>query len=361
LIALSDELRPEAGDVLEALAAQGIAFKVISGDNPETVRATVAHLKLPLAHDPVVTGDLLAGAPNKAELIDQRSVFGRVSPQQKVEIVQDLKDRGRFVAMIGDGVNDVLPIKNSHLGIAMGEGSQASKTVAGLVLENNNFALLPETLEEGRTILRNVRRSAKLFLTKNVYSLLLILPGAVGLFGLPFPYVPQQVTLLNWLVIGMPALVIALSRERSRAPTKSDFLREVGWFAIRTGVVFALAGLTILLLSVQVWHDPVRTQRTLLLSVLVLLGITALLRALKDGESEPLVGDAKFRWVALAALPLYLVALSWPPSYNFFQLEPLTLLQWVQVLAVAVPAACLSLLSDRIKVRVDRSHATALG
>ncbi len=294
LVALSDELRPEAGSVLEALAAQGIAFKVISGDNPETVRATVAHLKLPLARDPVITGDQLAAAPNKAELIDQRSVFGRVSPQQKVEIVQALKDRGRFVAMIGDGVNDVLPIKNSHLGIAMGEGSQASKTVAGLVLENNNFALLPETLEEGRTILRNVRRSAKLFLTKNVYSLLLILPGAVGLFGLPFPYMPQQVTLLNWLVIGMPALVIALSRERSRAPTRSDFLREVGWFALRTGFVFALAGLTILLLSVQVWRDPVRTQRTLLLSLLVLLGITALLRALKDGESEPLVGDAKF-------------------------------------------------------------------
>src|SRR5262249_21169936 len=92
LIALSDELRPEAGSVLEALAAQGIAFKVISGDNPETVRATVGHLKLPLAHDPVVTGDMLATAPNKADLLDQRSVFGRVSPHQKVEIVQALKD-----------------------------------------------------------------------------------------------------------------------------------------------------------------------------------------------------------------------------------------------------------------------------
>jgi len=116
--------------------------------------------------------------------------------------------------------------------------------------------------------------------------------------------------------------------------------------------VFALAGLTILLLSVQVWRDPVRTQRTLLLSLLVLLGITALLRALKDGETEPLVGDAKFRWVALAALPLYLAALYWPPSYDFFRLEPLKLLQWVQVLAVALPAAGLSLLSDRIKVRL---------
>src|SRR5262249_13085194 len=156
-----------------------------------------------------------AAAPNRDELILTRSVFGRVSPHQKVEIVEGLQRKGRFVAMIGDGVNDVLPIKKSQLGIAMGEGSQASKTVAGLVLETNNLALCPETLEEGRTIVRNLPRSPNLFLTKNVYSLLLILPGAVGLFGLPFPYLPQQVTLLNWLVIGLPALVITLSRERS--------------------------------------------------------------------------------------------------------------------------------------------------
>jgi cation-transporting ATPase E len=349
LVALSDELRPEAGAVLEALAGQGIAFKVISGDNPETVRATISHLKLPLARDPVVTGDMLDSAPDRAELIERRSVFGRVSPQQKVEIVQTLKDRGHFVAMIGDGVNDVLPIKNAQLGIAMGEGSQASKTVAGLVLENNNFALLPETLEEGRTIVRNLRRSAKLFLTKNVYSLLLILPGAVGLLGLPFPYVPQQVTLLNWLVIGMPALVIALSRERSRAPTKSHFLQEVGWFAVRTGVVFGLAGLVILVLAVQVWEENIRTQRTLLLSLLVVLGITALFRALKDGEAQPLVGDWKFRWLAVAAVPLYLLALYWPLSQNFFRLAPLGWLDWVKVFAVAVPAYGLSLLSDRFR------------
>jgi cation-transporting ATPase E len=348
LAALSDELRPEAGAVLEQLAAQGIAFKVISGDNPETVRATVAHLKLPLAREPVVIGDQLASAPDADELIARRSVFGRVAPQQKVKIVQALEGRGCFVAMIGDGVNDVLPIKTANLGIAMGEGSQASKTVAGLVLENNNFALLPETLEEGRTIVRNLRRSAKLFLTKNVYSLLLILPGALGLLGLPFPYLPQQVTLLNWLVIGMPALVIALSRERSRAPTRSDFLREVGWFAVRTGVVFALAGLVILLLAVQVWGDDIRTQRTLLLSTLVLLGITALFRALRDGESVALVGDRKFRWVAAAAVPLYLLALYWPLSQDFFRLAPLDGVGWLKVLAVAVPAYGLSLLSDRL-------------
>jgi cation-transporting ATPase E len=348
LVALSDELRPEAGQVLEALAAQGIAFKVISGDNPETVRATVSHLNLPLAHDAVVTGDELASAADAEELIARRSVFGRVAPAQKVQIVETLQRQGRHVAMIGDGVNDVLPIKRSDLGIAMGEGSQAAKTVAALVLTTNNFALLPETLEEGRTIVRNLRRSAKLFLVKNVYSLLLILAYAAGLFGAPFPYEPQQVTLLNWLVIGIPAFAIALSRERSSGATKPRFLREVGWFALRTGVVFALAGLVVLFLAVDVFKYDQKTQRTLLLSVLILLGITVLLRALGDGEEQTPRGDTRFRLLAWAAVPAYLTSMYVPMVAAFFLLVPLSLEQWLLVLGVAVPAVGLTLLSDGV-------------
>src|SRR5204863_1595047 len=136
------------------------------------VRATIAHLHVPLARDPVVTGAELKTAPDPDSLIAQRSVFGRVEPKQKVQIIEALQRQGRHVAMIGDGVNDVLPIKRADLGIAMGDGSRATKTVAGLVLENNDFGLLPETLEEGRTIVRNLRRAGKLFLLKNVYTLL---------------------------------------------------------------------------------------------------------------------------------------------------------------------------------------------
>jgi cation-transporting ATPase E len=349
LLGLSDELRPEAGAVLEALASQGIAFKVLSGDNPETVRATVSHLRLPLAREPVISGDQLEASPDKAVLIETHSVFGRVAPQQKVDIVETLKQHGHFVAMIGDGVNDVLPIKRAHLGIAMGDGSAASKTVSGLVLQNNSFALLPETLEEGRTIIRNLRRSAKLFLVKNVYSFILLLLGALGAFGLPFPYLPQQVTLLNWLTIGIPAFIITLSRERSTSATRPRFLREVGWFALRTGLVFAMAGVAILLLSVWVNGDSLRLQRTLLLSTLTLLGVTSLLRALTDGETQPLRGDTKFRWLAVAAIPVYLAAMYLPVSARFFHLEPLNLAQWGWVLAVSVPAYLLCKVSDRVE------------
>jgi cation-transporting ATPase E len=349
LVALGDELRPEAGQVLEALAAGGIAFKILSGDNPETVRATIRHLNLALAKEPVVSGDELSSAPDPPALIGARNVFGRVVPRQKVQIVTVLQERGQHVAMIGDGVNDVLPIKRADLGIGMGGGSPAAKTVSGLVLENNDFALLPETLEEGRTILRNLRRSSKLFLVKNVYSLILILLCFTGVFGLRFPYLPQQVTLLNWLVIGVPALVIALSRERSTAPTRPHFLLEVGWFALRTGVVFALAGIAMLGLSRFFWPDiDHSSQRTLLLSTLILLGLTALFRALTDGEEAPLVGDYRFRLLGILAIPTYLAAMYWHWSARFFDLVPLTPLQWLLTVGISLAGYGLSLLSDQL-------------
>jgi cation-transporting ATPase E len=345
LVALSDDLRPEAAGVLKALAEQGIAFKVVSGDNPDTVRATIG--KLPLADDKVYSGADLASAPDAAEIIRTGSVFGRVAPQQKVLIVETLQKQGRCVAMIGDGVNDVLPIKRADLGIAMGAGSQASKTVSGLVLETNNFDLLPETLEEGRTIVRNLRRAGKLFLVKNVYSFMLILAWGFKLLGF-FPYEPQQVTLLNWLVIGFPALLIAFSRERSRGPARRDYLREVGGFALRSGVIIAAGALVMMRLATWMWPDDETEQQTLLLSVLILLGITVLLRALDDGE-ENLRSDTWFRLLALLSVPAYLLAMYVPPSRYFFALAPLTLSQWGMVLAVVLPTYGACLWSDRWK------------
>ena len=363
LVALGDELRPEARPVLEELASQGIRFKILSGDHADTVQATVAPLIAgsdaaavkALADTQVVSGDELRAASDPAELIRTRCVFGRVSPAQKVQIVAALKKQGRHVAMIGDGVNDVLPIKNAHLGIAMGDGAAASKSVAGIVLETNNFDLLPQTLDEGRTILRNLRRAGKVFLVKNVFALVLIV-GALGVFGLPFPYLPRQVTLLNFLTIGVPTFLIMLNRERSSPTTAARFLREVGSFAARTGLVIGLAGLLLLWLSNRVWQDDEQTQQTLLLSVLVLLGLTTLLRALGDGQARLSPGDRRFYWLAAAALLLYLAVMYWPLVGEFFALTPLTPGQWGTVLSIACGSSLLLLLSDY--VRHCRSIAT---
>jgi cation-transporting ATPase E len=343
LVALSDELRPEAGAVLEALAGQGIRFKILSGDNPDTVRATVGHLRLPLAREPVVSGDELAAAPDRPRFIAAHSVFGRVAPQQKVEVVTALRGQGHHVAMIGDGINDILPIKRADLGIAMGAGSAATRTVAGLVLESNDFGLLPETLNQGRIILRNLRRAGKLFLLKNVYTLLLIV-AALGVFRLDFPYLPQQVTLLNLLTIGVPAFLIMLTRERAAAPSGPRFLHEIGWFAVVTGLVTGVAGLVLFLVSARGRGDPVEAQRTLLLSLLVLLGVGNLLRVLRHGERQAPAGDRLLWLWAPAALLLYLLAMYQPPAADFFQLVPLAPSEWGLVLAVALPAfaACLA-------------------
>jgi cation-transporting ATPase E len=340
LIALGDELRPEARPVLEDLANQDIRFKILSGDNADTVRALIAPLTAgtnadalkALVETPVLSGDELSAAHDPAELIRTHCVFGRITPAQKVQIITALKNQGRRVAMIGDGVNDVLAIKNAHLGIAMGDGAAASKTVSGLVLETNNFDRLPETLDEGRTILRNLRRAGKVFLVKNVFALVLIV-GALGVFGLPFPYLPRQVTLLNFLTIGVPSFLIMLNRERSASASAAHFLREVGSFALRTGIVIGLAGLMLLGLSARAWPNDSEIPRTLLLSFLVLLGLTTLLRALSDGETHLSPSDRRFRWLTVAALLVYLAVMYCRPIGGFFALVPLTVTQWVIVVA----------------------------
>src|SRR5262249_18947613 len=162
-----------------------------------------------------------------------------------------------------------------------------------------------ELLEEGRMIVRNLRRAGKLFLTKNAYMLILIV-GALGIFNLPFPFEPQQVTLLNFLTIGIPALLITLDRDRASA-SRGHFVREVGWFAVRTGVVTGLMGLALMLISARLWDDDARMQRTMLLSTIVLLGFVTLWRALADGGTTD--GDHVLRWLPALGFVVYLAVM----------------------------------------------------
>jgi cation-transporting ATPase E len=291
---------------------------------------------LPLGAGPVVSGDQLSAAPNGDHLIESGTVFGRVTPKQKVEIVTALQRQGSRVAMIGDGINDILPIKRADLGIAMGAGTAATRTAAELVLETNDFGLLPATLDEGRLILRNLRCAGKLFLLKNVYTLFLIVL-ALGVLGLPFPYLPQQVTLLNTLTIGIPAFFIMLSRQRA-GPSRGDFVSEIGTFALAAGLVVGVAGLAVLLLSAWCLGDDPQTQRTLLLSTLIVMGLASLLRVL------PWRGSWLALWPTLA-LAVYGLVMYWPLTAAFFELTPLSRGQWGLVLAVALPAAAVLLLA----------------
>ena len=342
VVALQDELRPGVEAVLESLAAQGVGIKLLSGDHPETVRATVSRLNLPLAREPVRTGADLDAAPDRDALVAATAVFGRVAPRQKLAIITALQAGGRRVAMIGDGVNDVLAIKTADLGVAMGAGSPAAKTVAGLVLETNRFELLPAALTEGRTVLHNVRRAAKLFLLKVVYTLLLIVV-LVGLLGEAFPYLPQQVTLLNALTIGGPAVLIMLSKAPPGAAVRAAFLPEVGRFVLGMGLPIGGCGLA-------AWHlgDGTGERRTFLLSTLVLAGLGNV--ALVGEGDRRLVG-----WAGLAGV-LFLATMYVAPAAAFFALTPLAAGQWAAVVGVAVAGFTAGWLVTRWQPEVDHQR-----
>jgi cation-transporting ATPase E len=339
LIGLRDQLRPEAVEVLAELASQGIQFKVVSGDHPETVRATVRTLGATFAGAHLVTGDEWTASPDQAEVADRTVIFGRMLPEQKLALVEILQKRGRHVGMIGDGVNDILPIKRAEFGVAMGSGSQATKAAAAMVLESNEFAALPAVLVEGRNIIQNVRLAAKLFLVKNVYTVAFILI-AVGLFDLPFPYLPQQVTLLNALTIGGPVMLI-LARRSSHPPRiQTTFFKDVGPFVFTAGAATSVVGLFVYLYSSLAANHPPDLARTLLLGTLTLAGV---------GNAVTATGGDRWLWLwAVVAAVLFVVVTLIPPVSFFFAFVPLSALQWGLTVVLAALAVAPTILLVRL-------------
>ncbi|MEU6789876.1 HAD-IC family P-type ATPase [Nonomuraea angiospora] len=252
LVTLKQRVRPDAHETLRYFAKQGVTVKVISGDNPTAVSAIATGLDIPDAHRAIDARDLPYDDEAKlGELLDSHTVFGRVSPRQKRQFVTALQARGHTVAMTGDGVNDVLALKDADLGIAMGAGSPATKAVAQVVLLDDKFATLPHVVGEGRRVLANIERVANLFLTKTFYAIVLSL--LVGVAGVMFPFAPRHSTLTNALTIGVPALFLALAP--TFEPSKPGFVPRVLRFAVPAGVLCAAA----VLLSFWAAHSGTST------------------------------------------------------------------------------------------------------
>jgi cation-transporting ATPase E len=245
LVVLEQRLRPDAGDTLRYFAEQGVHAKVISGDNAVSVGAVAGKLGLPGAQEPVDARRLPAERDAMAAVLEQGAVFGRVTPQQKREMVGALQSRGHNVAMTGDGVNDVLALKDADIGVAMGSGSEATRAVAQIVLLDNSFATLPSVVAEGRRVIGNITRVATLFLTKTVYSVLLAV--LVVCWQVPYPFLPRHLTLLSTLTIGIPAFFLALAPNKERA--RPHFVRQVMRYATPAGVICAVASFAAYLLA----------------------------------------------------------------------------------------------------------------
>ncbi len=236
-IVFAERLRSDTADAIAYFKSQGVALKVISGDSPLTVSAVARHAGVPQAGDPVDARDLPEDPAALGALLEERSVFGRVSPHQKQEMVKALRARGHTVAMTGDGVNDVLALKLADLGIAMGSGAPATKAVAELVLLDGRFGTLPGVVAEGRRVTANIERVANLFITKTVWATLLAV--AVGVALLPYPFLPRHLTIIDTLAIGIPSFFLALAPNTRRY--LPGFAGRVLRFAVPAGCIVAAA------------------------------------------------------------------------------------------------------------------------
>lgn len=237
LLVLLDELRPDAADTLRFFREQDVTVKLISGDDPLTVSAIAKRLGLP-GHDAILDVSALSEEA-LAQAAESYTIFGRVSPRQKRALLTALKAAGHTVAMTGDGVNDVLALKEADCSVALGAGSDAAKQISQLVLLNNDFSALPHVVMEGRRVINNIRRTASLFLVKTIFSFLLTVSSV--LFSLSYPFQPIQLTLIGALTVGIPSFFLAL--EPSRARIRGDFLRSVLAHALPGALIIYLYAL----------------------------------------------------------------------------------------------------------------------
>jgi cation-transporting ATPase E len=242
LILLTNSIRPEAPSTFKFFAEQGVAIKVISGDNPLTVSIVAQEAGIKDA-DKYVDARTLTTERKLKRAIEEYTVFGRVTPDQKRKLVRAFKSAGHTVAMTGDGVNDVLALKDADCSIAMASGSDVACHVSQLVLMDSNFSAMPSVVMEGRRVINNIERSASLFLTKNIFSFILTLTALI--FTLTYPITPSQLSLFNAMLIGIPSFILAL--EPNTSLVKGKFLRNVIFKALPAGITDYLALLAVII------------------------------------------------------------------------------------------------------------------
>lgn len=269
IITLAERIRPDASTTLDYLDAEGVDIWVISGDDAETVAVIARAAGLHIGTRGVDARTLPTDERELAAILSRERVFGRVTPDQKKRMILALQSSGHTVAMIGDGVNDTLALKQADLGIAMGSGSAAARAVARIVLLDGSFAGVPTILAEGRRVIGNVERLAKLFLTKTVYAILFAV--AFGVLLWPFPFLPRQLSVTDGLTIGLPALVLALLPNARIA--RPGFLRRAARFCIPAGIVVAAA---VIAVSASQHFSPAASTTDLRTAAFVTLGVTGL-------------------------------------------------------------------------------------
>jgi cation-transporting ATPase E len=313
LVVLSERLRPDARDTVSFFLSQGVALKVISGDRPETVAAIARDAGVPTEERPLDGSDL----PGELRrVVDETSVVGRISPEGKRRVIEALRDDGRYVGMVGDGVNDVPALKAARLAIAQGSGAQMARSVADLVLVRGDFGAVPLMVGEGRKVFRNLQRVTKLFVAKSVFAAVLIL--SVGLTPLAYPLLPRHLTLVALLTVGLPAFFLALAPSSGVYRTRG-FLRDVASFAVPAGSAAALGVLASYLFALNVIDQPLVEARTVATTVIVIVGLYLVLALEASGRVRGMAVAA----LCVGLLVVYVLVLLTPGLREFFELASL--------------------------------------
>ncbi|WP_328639315.1 HAD-IC family P-type ATPase [Streptomyces canus] len=342
LVVLEQRLRPDAADTLRYFADQDVRAKVISGDNAVSVGAVAA--KLGLNGSVVDARQLPADRDGMAKKLDEGTVFGRVTPQQKRDMVGALQSRGHTVAMTGDGVNDVLALKDADIGVAMGSGSEATRAVAQIVLLDNSFATLPSVVAEGRRVIGNITRVATLFLVKTVYSVLLAV--FVVCWQVEYPFLPRHLTMLSTLTIGIPAFFLALAPNKERA--RPHFVRRVMRYSVPGGLVAAVATFVTYLLARHHYTGTgaldAETSAATLTLFLISMWVLAIIARPYTWWRLALVAAMGLAFVAVLAVP-------WLQDFFALKLVGVTM-PWIAVGISVVAAATLELLWRWVDRRV---------
>jgi len=337
LITVADELRPEIANAFRMMNELEIEPKIISGDNPATVAALVQQLGIRLEGG-LISGTALSrlSEDELADAVEEHSVFGRIAPQQKEQIVEALQRNGHYVAMVGDGANDVRALRQADVGVAMESGASTAKGVASIVLRNDSFEALVQGTGIAQSVLGNASQLSKLFVTKSFYAFLIIFIS--NMMGLEFPFLPRHGSLTALFTLGVPAVFITLTKP-PRA-TGHDFLSSTMRFAIPASLALAVAAVAVHLLTEGILGRPVEDARTLVSTTIGIVGLAYMVEVIgyQGATRDSLMRPALVTFFGFALLGAFILTLYTPPLRNFFDFSPLSAAEWA-IIAFAVTFA----------------------
>jgi cation-transporting ATPase E len=325
LVVLEETLRPDAAETVAVMREQEVDLKLISGDARATVTAVAYAVGVPRDAGVIEGHELPDDPEGLGQVAIANTIFCRIKPEQKKALVAALVAAGRYVAMIGDGVNDVPALKQARMAVAMGSGTQVTKGVADIVLLKDQFSRLPEAVGEGRRIARNIHRLGRLYLTKTVYAAALILLVAVP--GFAFPFLPRHLTLAAFLTIGIPSFVLALAP--SDGPLyRGRLLRALAAFAVPAGLATALGSILSFFLVDTVSGGTLEAGRTAATTTLIVLGLAFVLLLERGPGREHIAIQSYMLAMVVGLAGLYAGILALVPLREFFEMELLDATAW---------------------------------